>query len=101
MESTIRGVLRFSSRGLTKSRIACRLCVSADADTSAHTGRPSISIWFLRFGDIVIPERKIVYDIRAAGAEVPRGCFLKDNSQLGCKRASAMDPYRQGRPSAP
>src|SRR5437660_3691336 len=88
MESTFRGVLRFCSRGLTKSRIACKLCISADADTSAHTGRPSISIRFLRFGDMVIPERKIVYDIRAAGAEAPRGCFLKDNSQVGCKRAS-------------
>jgi len=43
---------------------------------------------------MVIPERKIVYDIRAAGAEAPRGCFLKDNSQVGCKSSAAMDPYR-------
>jgi hypothetical protein len=43
---------------------------------------------------MVIPERKIVYDIRAAGAEVPCGCFLKDNSQVGCKSSAAMDPYR-------
>ena len=32
------------------------------------------------------PERKIVYDIRAAGAEAARGCCVKGNSQVGCKR---------------
>src|ERR1700693_2030395 len=32
------------------------------------------------------PERKIVYDIRAAGVEAPRGCCVKGNSQVGCKR---------------
>jgi hypothetical protein len=35
-----------------------------------------------------------VYDIRAAGAEVPRGCFVKDNTQSGSKRA-AMEGIRE------
>ena len=32
-----------------------------------------------------------MYDIRAAGAEAPRGCFVKDNSQGGSNRDAACE----------
>ena len=33
-----------------------------------------------------------MYDIRAAGAEAPRGCCVKGNSQVGCNREAADGP---------
>src|SRR6266478_1980444 len=55
---TLRRVLRFSLLGLTKSRIARRLCVSAETDTSAHTGRPSIFTWVFDRSAMVVPREK-------------------------------------------
>src|SRR5580704_7613030 len=109
MDNTSRGVLRCSSAGLTKSRIAWRLCVRAEAETSAQTGRPSILGVFVTFTRsfagwardgalldmvcvcaIVFPEEKIVYDIRAARADSPRGCRVKDNSTKQSNRSSSL-----------
>jgi hypothetical protein len=47
------------------------------------------------------PEREIVYDIRAARAEVPHGCRVKDNSSEGSNRgAKGIVIGSQGRPIA-
>src|SRR5262250_2797207 len=40
MQRTLRGLGRFSDLGFTKSRMAWRLWVSAERETSAQTGRP-------------------------------------------------------------
>ena len=37
-----------------------------------------------------------MYDIRAARAEAPRGCYVKGNSQLGCKHGTSKS---EGRPA--
>jgi hypothetical protein len=58
MERTLRGVLRFSPGGLTKSRMARRLWVSADLEISAHTGRPSIFSCFVGLGAMVVLKEK-------------------------------------------
>src|SRR5579862_2797186 len=46
MESTSRGVARCSFSGFTNFRIASRLYVSAELDTSAQTGRPTLPTTF-------------------------------------------------------
>src|ERR1700736_3446511 len=112
MDNTSRGVLRCSSVGLTKSRIAWRLCVKAEAETSAQTGRPSILGVFVTFTGsfagwvrggafldmvcvcaMVFPEEKIVYDICAAGADSPRGCRVKDNSAKQSNRSASLPGF--------
>src|ERR1700751_926991 len=56
MQRTFRGVVRFSDSGFTKSRMARRLWVRAERETSGHPGRPiSDSIFFV--GDILVSVR--------------------------------------------
>src|SRR6266567_6824922 len=102
IERILRGVLRFSSGGFTYFRMAWRLYVKAERETSAQTGRLT-SLWGLlcidRFA-VMLPfdrfavmfpvvamssPKKIVYDIHDARAGGHIGCRLKDNTLLHCK----------------
>src|SRR5580692_8403824 len=78
MERILRGVLRFSSGGLTYFRIDWKLCVSAPSETSAHTGRLTSLRGLFCVPAMCLP-KKIVYAIQTASADSHIGCSVKDN----------------------
>src|SRR5882762_85519 len=91
MERILRGVARFSDLGFTKSRMAFRLWISAENETSAHTGRPIADVIFFVGGILVsghFPEF-LFYGIPASVFELATGWGEKDNSPIGTGDAAA------------
>src|SRR5260221_1880870 len=84
MERILRGVARFSDLGFTKSRMAFRLWVSAESETSAQTGRPIADVIFFVAGILVsghFPEF-LFYGIPASVFELATGWGEKDNRPI-------------------
>src|SRR2546423_783508 len=79
MERILRGDLRFSCGGFTYLRIASRLYIKAERETSAHTGRRTSLGGLFCVPAMGLPN-KIVYAIQASSTRRQMGCRVNDNN---------------------
>src|SRR5213078_1156583 len=79
MERILRGDLRFSCGGFTYLRIAWRLYIKAERETSAHTGRRTSLGGLFCVPAMGLPI-KIVYAIQASSTCRQVGCRVNDNN---------------------
>src|SRR6266853_4127136 len=79
MERILRRDLRFSRAGFTYLRIASRLYIKAERETSAHTGRRTSWRGLFCVPAMGLPN-KIVYAIRASSICRQMGCCVNDNN---------------------
>src|SRR6266567_4641716 len=101
IERILRGVLRFSSGGFTYFRMAWRLYVKAERETSAQTGRLT-SLWGLicidRFA-VILPFDRFAVMLPVVAMGLPERKYSVRHSCWAYRRPHWLPPERQHPPA--